>query len=74
MTDDLGFSFNCSGHGKVQIYRQGRLVTTLGERDSAQFLNRVASLSEDQAQREMARATGKYKFGNERTGKNRRKP
>jgi hypothetical protein len=67
------FSYLGTRDGVVQIFRGGRLVSTLGKRDGAKFLARMENLSEEQAQVEMGRVTGKYKFGNERLAGSKRR-
>ena len=70
---DLGFDFRERGNGTVEITRHGRLVTTLAGESAERFRHRVQSLDAKGRQRAMARATGQYKFGNERTARNRRR-
>ncbi|MEP5766469.1 MAG: hypothetical protein ABJ308_17845 [Halieaceae bacterium] len=67
------FSYLSTKDGRVQIFRAGKLASVLRGRDAERFLNRIESKSGEQAQIEMARATGQFKFGNERMGKNSRK-
>ena len=63
----LGFSFQIGRDGEVAIYRQGRVVTTLRGRAALSFLADVDGAPEDAQQQAMARVTGNYKRGNERT-------
>ena len=67
------FSYQASGKGLVQIAYNGRTVTTLRGRDADRFLARVEGADERNAQLAMAKITGNFKRGNERTGKQRRK-
>jgi hypothetical protein len=70
--DAAEFSYSILKQDRVQIFRGGRQVAVLGERDSLKFIRRIEGMSDAQAQVEMARVTGQYKFGNERAAKNRR--
>ncbi|NLI16484.1 MAG: hypothetical protein GX409_09395 [candidate division Zixibacteria bacterium] len=75
MTDDdysseLGFSFHVFKSGEVQIRRHGKTVTTLRDFAAREFLGDINGVSEDSRQQLMARYTGNYKRGNERTAKN----
>jgi len=63
----LGFTYKRSGDGEVAISRQGRVVTTLRGRAAQVFLAEVEGAPMDAQQQAMARATGNYKRGNERT-------
>ena len=72
MTPALGFSWSTTKDGRVRIARDGRLVTTLGGDEARRFLARAGTASDDQAQQLMARATGNYKRGNERTAASKR--
>ena len=69
MADDLGFTYQASKKGEVFIYRHGKLALTLRSKSAAQFLTDVEYSSFNDAQQKMARVTGNYKTGNERTGK-----
>lgn len=59
------FSFTVR-NDRVHISRGGQIVTTLGARGSARFLDRAERTDEPGQQQLMARATGNYKRGNER--------
>ncbi len=67
--NDLGFRFAERSGGRVEITRQGATVTTLIGHNAARFMRRVASSDFPTGQRLMAKATGQYKFGNERAAK-----
>ena len=69
MADDLGFTYQASKKGEVFIYRHGKLALTLRSKSAAQFLNDMDYSSFDNTQQKMARVTGNYKKGNEKTGK-----
>ena len=65
--DDLGFTFQVSTQGGVRVHRQGRLAATLRGDRAREFLARIEGLDPAARQRLMARVTGNYKRGNERT-------
>ena len=63
------FSYRETKDGRVQLFSAGRLAKTLTGNDAARFLSRIASLRDDAAQLLMAKATGQFRFGNERLSK-----
>lgn len=65
--DDLGFTYRPRKNGEVQVLHRGRLASTLRGTDAADFIAEVQSGNEADAQQLMARITGNYKHGNERT-------
>jgi hypothetical protein len=65
--DDLGFTFRVSKPGGVSVHRQGRLVATLRGDRAQEFLARIEPLDPAARQGLMARVTGNYERGNERT-------
>ncbi|MFJ9765889.1 hypothetical protein ACIRUY_18950 [Streptomyces erythrochromogenes] len=62
-----GFTYDVRRDGCVVITRQGRAAATLRGNRAAAFL---AEVEGGDPQLVMARWTGSYKFGNERTAKN----
>ncbi|WP_335934349.1 hypothetical protein [Streptomyces sp. PTD5-9] len=62
-----GFSYETHADGTVVITHRGRKATTLRGDRAARFLAEAGSGDE---QAVMARWTGSYKFGNERTARN----
>ena len=64
---DLGFSFRATRAGTVAIARGGRVVTVLRGDAARRFLAAVAGAPAAAAQPAMARVTGNYRRGNERT-------
>ena len=66
--EDLGFRFQES-KGSYVIRHQGRVATTLRGRKAEEFSLDVAELSFAEQQQLMARLTGNYKRGNERTAR-----
>jgi hypothetical protein len=70
LSDNFGFSYRATKGGEVHIRRQGKTVTTLRDYAAKEFLSEIAGLSDTEQQQLMARSTGNYKRGNERTAKN----
>ena len=66
------FSYQESKDGRLHIYCRGKLASTVKGREATRLLSRLQSADASQAQLVMAKATGQFKFGNERVGKNRR--
>ena len=62
-----GFSYKTRSDGSVVIVHRGRAATTLRGGRAAKFLDEVEA---DDPQMVMARWTGAYKIGNERTARN----
>jgi hypothetical protein len=60
------FTFQSTKDGKLFIYWQGKLVTTLRGKAAEKFLKSMADADPSQAQLLMARVTGHFKHGNER--------
>lgn len=67
MDGDLGFSWRARKGGEVEILHKGRLASTLRGRDAADFIDEAEGGSDADAQQLMARVTGNYKHGNERS-------
>ena len=68
METHLGFTYQ-STENYVQIYRDGTLVTTLRGKSANHFTARAAEMNHQQQQQLMARETGNYKRGNEKSAK-----
>ena len=66
MPDPHGFAYAARADGSVVITHHGRPATTLRGGRAAEFLAEV----DDDPQGVMARWTGNYRHGNERTAKN----
>jgi len=64
---DNPFRFVATKQGQVLIYGRGRQVKTLKGREAAKFLAKADALDSRDLQLLMAKATGQFKFGNERT-------
>lgn len=69
LLSDEPFSYRATKSGLVQISFRGKIVTTLGGRDSSRFLAKVNLENPQAAQLAMAKATGHFKHGSERVGK-----
>ncbi|MEU5871320.1 hypothetical protein AB0A73_07105 [Glycomyces sp. NPDC047369] len=67
MSAPAGFSYRERGDGTVVVVHRGRAAATLRGKRAAAFLAEVAA---GDPQLVMARWTGAYKFGNERTARN----
>jgi tRNA (guanine37-N1)-methyltransferase len=65
-SEEPPFSFQATKNGKVLISWNGRLVTTLADKDAQKFLARIEDADGEDAQLIMAKATGNFKRGNER--------
>jgi hypothetical protein len=65
----LPFSYELRKGDLVELLFKGRTVKTLRNKAALQFLSRVSSVDEKGAQLLMAKATGQFKFGNEKTAK-----
>ena len=68
--NDLGFTYRTRKNGDVEILHHGRLAATLRGTNAVDFIQDVADSTAADAQQLMARMTGNYKRGNERTAKN----
>ena len=64
---DLGFDFEARQNGEVAIFHRHRLAAILRGQAARQFIVQANELSEAALQQAMARVTGNYKRGNERT-------
>jgi len=67
MPAPFGFSYETRADGTVVITHRGRTATTLRGQRAVRFTEEVEA---GDAQEVMARWTGSYKFGNERTARN----
>lgn len=66
------FSYEASRSGLVRIFYRNRVVTTLRGREGERFLARVEDASQESAQLLMAKVTGHFKHGTEKTARTRR--
>lgn len=70
---DAPFSYRSVDDGTVRIAWHGRHVVTLAGSKAARFLERVTEADPEEAQLLMARATGNFKRGNERSPEKRKR-
>ncbi|MBI5269366.1 MAG: hypothetical protein HY856_06770 [Burkholderiales bacterium] len=64
---DLGFTHRRRKNGDVEVLHHGRLAATLRGADAQDLLQALDADDPGAAQQLMARLTGNYKRGNERT-------
>jgi len=64
---DLGFTYRTRKTGEIQVLHRGKLAATLRGTDAAGFVAEVEPGDHADAQQLVARLTGNYKRGNERT-------
>jgi hypothetical protein len=67
---DLGFSYRSSKNGDVEVLHHGKLAATLRDAKAQEFIADVEASDPTEAQQLMARITGNYRRGNERTARN----
>jgi hypothetical protein len=65
--EDLGFTYHASKQGEVRISHHGRFVTILRGEAAQEFVETCDEGDFAAQQQLMARMTGNYKHGNERT-------
>ena len=64
---DLGFHFEVRQNGEVAIFHRQRLAATLRGQAAQQFVVQANESPDVDLQQVMARVTGNYRRGNERT-------
>ncbi len=69
--EDEPFSHRVLKDGSVQIFEQGRLAMTVGGKAAAKLSAKLDDARGRDLQLLLARASGQFKFGNERLGKQR---
>jgi hypothetical protein len=67
--EDLGFTFIGTKKGEIIINHYGRKATTLRSNRAMEFKEDIDTSTFDEQQQLMARLTGNYKRGNERSAK-----
>ncbi len=67
--EDFPFSFRTYKNGSVSVFYKEREVTILKGKNAENFLSKVESRDDLQAQMVMAKITGNFKRGNERQAK-----
>lgn len=66
---DRGFTWRATKGGEVHVSHHGRLATTLRGMAAAEFLAEAEDADDAAMQQLMARVTGNYRHGNERTAR-----
>ena len=77
MADPLAhepFRFNVLKNESVQVFYKGKLATTIRPREGRKFVNKIDNQSPAERQLLMARATGQFKFGNEKLARKKSNP
>ena len=69
-TGDLGFSYRRRKSGDVEVLHRGKVVATLQGAEAHDFIAKVELGEDTDGQQLMARLTGNYKRGSERTASN----
>ncbi len=69
--DEDVFAHRVTKDGKVLISWQGRVVTTVAGKPAARLIDRLEAADRREVQHLLARATGNFRHGNERDGKQR---
>ena len=70
---DAPFSYKLLKGDELQLFHKGKLVVTLSSRASSSLLGKLERADEAAQQRLMAKATGQFKFGNERAAQSARR-
>lgn len=65
--DEEPFAYKISKDNRIFISWQGKQVTVLKEKDSDKFLARIRNTDSKEAQLIMAKVTGNFKHGNEKS-------
>ena len=67
--DEEAFTYKITKDNKVFILYNGKQVITLNKNKAEEFIERIKNKDGKEAQLIMAKATGHFKHGNERTNK-----
>ena len=67
MPPPTGFSWSEHKNGEIAISRDGRVVTVVRGRAAERLTARLTAADDDGVQQVLARATGNYRRGNERS-------
>lgn len=67
MSKPVGFSYQGTGNGCIRIFHHNRLAATLARAAATKFLQKAQTAGEEELQLLMAKATGNYKRGNEKS-------
>ena len=68
-SSDLGFTYRVLKGGDVEIAHHGQRAVTLRADAAARFVAKMQRLGQDAQQQQMARLTGNYRRGNERSAR-----
>lgn len=60
------FSYTATKQGALHLHARGRIVKTLKGKQAARLLGKLEAADSAQVQLLLAKATGQFKFGNER--------
>ena len=61
------FSYTATKQGTLQLHARGRIVKTLKGKEATRLLGKLEAADAAQVQLLLAKATGQFKFGNERS-------
>lgn len=64
---DEPFSYTATKSGVLHLHARGRIVKTLKDKAAARLLSKLEQADPRQTQLLLAKATGQFKFGNERS-------
>ena len=67
--DDLGFAYRKVKSGDVFIHHRGKLAATLRGKKAVSFITTMDTVNFAEQQQVMARITGNYKRGNEKSSR-----
>ena len=62
------FSYSATKNGVLHLYAQGKIVKSLKGKEATRLLHKLETADAAQVQLLLAKATGQFKFGNERRG------
>ena len=63
------FDYRFAKDDKILIYRKGKLIMTFTKEKARKLKNKMAGKTEKEIQFVLAKATGQYKYGNEKENK-----
>jgi hypothetical protein len=66
LNEDI-FDYRLTKDGRVMLYWQDKHIKTLAGKEAQRFIEKIDGLDDHDAQLLMAKATGNFKRGNERT-------
>ena len=64
--DKQPFSYQATRNGRVHVFHEGKLAKVLKHREAERLLTKIEHADPRQIQLALAKATGQFKFGNER--------